>query len=172
LTEDGFGSPDRGRAEESSGVTLPRNLSPRSAAVLRAVIDALRPRGHGFDQSIDEYVLLEIDHTLPCLPRLMRLGLPLGLRLLEWGPPLLVGRARRLTALDRQEARAYLQGWLDSRLTARRLLVHGLRALVMLAFYQHPSVLDAMGVRWDRRLVETVHLRAATLDHAKYGYPR
>jgi hypothetical protein len=140
--------------------------------VLRAVIDALRPRGHGFDQPIDEYVLLEIDRTLPCLPRLMRLGLPLGLRLLEWGPPLLVGRVRRFTALDRQEARAYLQGWLDSRLAARRLLVHGLRALVFLAFYQHPSVLDAMGVRWDRRLIETVGLRAATLDHAKYGYPR
>jgi hypothetical protein len=102
----------------------------------------------------------------------MRLGLPLGLRLLEWGPPLLVGRVRRFTALDRQEARAYLQGWLDSRLAARRLLVHGLRALVFLAFYQHPSVLDAMGVRWDRRLIETVGLRAATLDHAKYGYPR
>jgi hypothetical protein len=136
------------------------------------VIDALRPRGYGFDQSIDEHVLLEIDRTLPCLPRLMRLGLPIGLRLLEWGPPLFDGRASRLTALDRLDAQAYLQGWLDSRMTPRRLLVHGLRALVFLAFYQHPSVLDAMGVRWDRRLIETVRLRAETLDRAKYGYPR
>src|SRR6185369_12286864 len=105
----------------------PQNLSPRSAAILRAVIDALRPRGHGFDQAIDEYVLLEIDRTLPCLPLLTRLSLPVGLRLLEWGPPLFSRRRRRFTALDRQEARTYLQGWLDSRLAPRRFLVFGLR---------------------------------------------
>ena len=150
----------------------PRHLSPRSAAILRAVIDALRPRGHGFDQSIDESVLLEIDRTLPCLPPLTRLGLPLGLRLLEWGPPLFAGHARRLTSLDRQEARSYLQGWLDSRWSFRRLPVYGLRALIFLAFYQHPTVLEAMGVRWEQRMVESVTLRATTLDRAKYGHPR
>jgi hypothetical protein len=153
-------------------MSSPRHLSPRSAAILRAVIDALRPRGHGFDQSIDEYVLLEIDRSLPCLPPLTRLALPIGLRLLEWGPPLLAGHARRFTSLDRLEARRYLQGWLDSRLSLRRLLVYGLRALIFLAFYQHPSVLEAMGVRWEQRMVESVTLRASTLDHAKYGYPR
>jgi hypothetical protein len=153
-------------------VAAPRNLSPRSADILRAVVDALRPRGHGFDESIDDDVLLEIDRTTPYLPPLTRLALPLGLRLVEWGPPLFTGRARRFTALNRQEARAYLQGWLDSRLAVRRLLLHGLRALVLLAFYQHPAVLEAMGVHWDQRLVESLRLRAATLDHAKYGYPR
>jgi hypothetical protein len=150
----------------------PQNLSPRSAAILRAVIDALRPRGHGFDQAIDEYVLLEIDRTLPCLPLLTRLSLPVGLRLLEWGPPLFSRRRRRFTALDRQEARTYLQGWLDSRLAPRRFLVFGLRALIFLAFYQHPSVLEAMEVHWQQRLVESVERRASTLDYAKYGYPR
>jgi hypothetical protein len=150
----------------------PQNLSPRSAAILRAVIDALRPRGYGFDQSIDEYVLLEIDRTLPYLPPLTRLGLPFGLRLLQWGPPFFAGQARRFTSLDRLEARRYLQGWLDSRLSLRRLLVYGLRALIFLAFYEHPSVLEAMGVRWEQRMVETVKLRATMLDHTKYGYPR
>jgi len=149
-----------------------QNLSPRSAAILRAVIDALRPRGRGFDQPIDEDVLLEIDRTLPCLPTLTRVGLPLGLHALEWGAPLFTGRATRLTGMDRADARAYLQGWLDSRITLRHLLVFGLRALVFIAFYQHPSVLTAMGVGWDRRMIETVRLRADTLEHAKYGYPR
>jgi hypothetical protein len=81
-------------------------------------------------------------------------------------------RGRRFTALDRQEARTYLQGWLDSRLAPRRFLVFGLRALIFLAFYQHPSVLEAMEVQWQQRLVESVERRASTLDYAKYGYPR
>ena len=149
-----------------------RNLSARSAAILRTVIDALRPRGHGFDQPIDDDVLAEIDRTLPYLPTLTRLGLPVGLRALEWGPPLFAGRFTRLTRMNREDARAYLLRWLDSRINARHMLVYGLRALVFLSFYQHPSVLAAMGVAWDRRLVETVRLRAETLDTAKYGYPR
>ncbi|MBI2964367.1 MAG: hypothetical protein HYY35_11480 [Deltaproteobacteria bacterium] len=153
-------------------MSAPRHLSPSSAAILRAVIAAIRPRGHGFDQPIDEDVLLEVDRCLPCLPALARAALPLGLRLLEWGPAPFFRRFTRLSAMPRDEARAYLQGWLDSRLALRRLLVHGLRALVFLAFYQHPSVLRAMGVGWDRRLAETVRLRADTLDREKYGYPR
>jgi len=153
-------------------MAVPRHLSPRSAAILRVVIDALRPRGHGFDQPIDEDVLLEIDRTLPYLPTLTRRGLPLGLLALEWSAPLVTRRPTRLTAMSRDQARAYLQSWLDSRITLRHMLVFGLRALVFVSFYQHPSVLAAMGVGWDRRMVETVRLRADTLDHAKYGYPR
>jgi hypothetical protein len=149
-----------------------RHLSARSAAILRVVIDALRPRGHGFDQPIDEEVLVEIDRTMPYLPALTRLGLPLGLRALEWSAPLFTGRPTRLSRMNREQARTYLQGWLDSSITLRHMLVYGLRALVFIAFYQHPSVLAAMGVGWDRRLVETVRLRAETLDTAKYGYPR
>ncbi|HSD09447.1 MAG TPA: hypothetical protein VLF14_00555, partial [Candidatus Binatia bacterium] len=142
-----------------------------SATILRAVIAALRPRGHGFDQPIDEDVLVEIDRTLPYLPRLSRIGLPLGLRLLEWGPLVFAGRPTRLSRMSRDEARGYLQGWLESRLGLRHLLVYGLRALIFLAFYQHPAVLEAMGVHWDRRLVEAVELRADTLDRTVHGDP-
>jgi len=147
-----------------------RNLSPRSAAILRTAIDALRPRGHGFDQPIDEDVLVEIDRTLPYLPAMTRLGLPIGLRLLEWGPPIFTARAKRFTSMSRDEARAYLQSWLESRLKARHLLVYGLRALVFVSFYQHPSVLEAMGVHWDRRLVDTVRLRAETLEPSGHAH--
>jgi len=149
-----------------------RILSPASARILRAVIAAMRPRGHGFDQPIDEDVLHEIDRTLPCLPPLTRLGLRLGLPLLEWTAPLLAGRPARFTRLGREEATRCLERCLSGRIPGLHVLVQGLRALVLLAFYQHPSVLEAMGVEWDRRRAETARLRAETLDLAKYGYPR
>jgi hypothetical protein len=148
------------------------NLSPTSVRILRAVIAAMRPRGHGFDQPIDEDVLYEIDRALPCLPPLTHLGLRLGLRLLEWTAPLLAGRPTRFTRLGREEATRCLERCLASHVPGLPLLLRGLRALVFLAFYQHPTVLEAMGVEWDRRLAETARLRAETLDHAKYGYPR
>lgn len=144
-----------------------RNLSNGSAAILRAVVAAIRPRGHGFDQPIDEDVLAEIDRTLPFFPAPLRLGLPLGLRLLEWGPCVFAGRFTRMSRMSSLEAQRYIRGWIESRLAPRRVLGLGLRALVYLAFYQHPAVLAAMEVHWDERLEEAVRLRAETIDLVK-----
>jgi hypothetical protein len=148
------------------------HLSPRSAEILRSVIATIRPRGHGFDQPIDDDVLAEVDRTVPFMPRPLRILFPLGLRLLEWGPLLFAARPTRLSRMPREEALALCERWLRSRAGPIRMLMLGVRALVYLAFFQHPTVLEAMGVRWDRRMAETVRLRAETLDHAGYGYPR
>jgi hypothetical protein len=153
-------------------VPAPEHLSPRSVEILRSLIATIRPRGHGFDQPIDEDVLVEVDRTVPFMPRPLRLLYPLGLRLLEWGPLVFAGRPTRLSRMPREEALALCKRWLHSRFGPVRMLMLGVRALVYLAFFQHPAVLEAMSVRWDRRMVETVRLRAATLDHAEYGYPR
>jgi len=81
--------------------------------------------------------------------------------------------AEHLPALQPREAALdYCERWLHSRLPQARMLMLGVRALVYLAFFQHPSVLEAMDVHWDRRMLETIRLRAETLDHAEYGYPR
>ena len=145
-------------------MSRPRHLSPATAAILRAVIAAIRPRGHGFDQPIEEEVLLEIDRSLPFFPRSMQRMFPLGLHVLEWSPLLFTGNATRLTRMGREEAERYFEGWLHSRLAPRRMLALGVRALVYLAFFQHPTVLEAMEVRWGERVSETVRLRAATLS--------
>ena len=136
------------------------------------MIATIRPRGHGFDQPIDDDVLTEVDRTVPFMPRPLRILFPLGLRLLEWGPLLFAARPTRLSRMPRQDALALCERWLQSRAGPIRMLMLGVRALVYLAFFQHPTVLEAMGVRWDRRMAETVRLRAETLDHAGYGYPR
>ena len=57
------------------------------------------------------------------MPTLTRRGLPLGLLALEWSAPLFTRRATRLTGMSRDPARAYLQSWLDSRITLRHMLV-------------------------------------------------
>src|SRR5438552_1803339 len=81
---------------------------PPSTRILRAVIAAIRPRGHGFDQPIDDDVLGDIQRFFPYLPWPLRLGLPLGLWLVELGPPLFARRWCRVTSMAPGEAGRYL----------------------------------------------------------------
>src|SRR5258708_34363941 len=81
---------------------------PPPTRILRAVIAAIRPRGHGFDQPIDDDVLGDIQRFFPYLPWPLRLGLPLGLWLVELGPPLFARRWCRFTSMAPGEAARYL----------------------------------------------------------------
>ena len=85
-----------------------RNLSDSSAAILRVVVAAIRPRGHGFDQPIDEDVIREIDRTIPFLPAPLRLALPVGLRLLDCGPCIFIARIAPMRSIDPAQAPLYL----------------------------------------------------------------
>jgi len=76
-----------------------------TARILRAAIAAIRPRGHGFDQPIDDDVLAEMQRFFVHLPTPMRLGFPVGLRLLEWGPPVFARRMVRFSDMPAGEAR-------------------------------------------------------------------
>jgi len=141
------------------------------ARILRAVIAAIRPRGHGFDQPIDDDVLDEMERFFPYLPAPMRLVFPVGLRLLEWGPPLFARRWTRFSALPVDDARAYLDTFHRAG-GLRAALVLGLRALVYLAFYQHPMVLADMGIDWQGRAVRLTQRRAELLASAPPAAPR
>jgi hypothetical protein len=130
--------------------------------ILRAVVAAIRPRGHGFDQPIDAEVLATVQEFFAYLPAPLRLALPIGLRLLEYGPPLFVRRLTRFSAMHPDEARAYLEH-MQRAGGLRAAMVLGLRALVFLAFYQHPSVLADMGIDWQGRAVALTRRRAELL---------
>jgi len=130
--------------------------------ILRAAIAAIRPRGHGFDQPIDADVLSEVERFLPHLPTPMRLAFPVGLRLLEYGPPLFARRLTRFSAMTPDAARAYLEAFHRAG-GLRAAMVLGLRTLVFLAFYQHPAVLADMGVDWQGRAVAMTRRRAELL---------
>src|SRR5262249_50834879 len=92
------------------------HLDRGSIAIPRAVIAAIRPRGSGFDQPIDDDVLREVDGFVPFLPTPLRVMFPLGLRLLEWCPIVLARprRMTRLTRMPRADAERYLEGWLEA----------------------------------------------------------
>lgn len=136
--------------------------SRSTARILRAAVAAIRPRGHGFDQPIDAEVLAEIERFFPHLPPPMRLAFPVGLRLLEYGPPLFAGRLTRFSAMAPDEARAYLERFQRAG-GPRAAMVLGLRTLVFLAFYQHPAVLADMGIDWQGRATALTRRRAELL---------
>jgi hypothetical protein len=138
-------------------------LSPTTVRILRAAVAAIRPRGHGFDQPIDGDVLDAVVAFFPYLPAPMRIAFPVGLRLLELGPPLALRRFARFSSLPPDEGRAYLEK-LHAAGGAFGALVLGLRALVLMNFYQHPQVLAALEVDWAGRADELVHRRAALLE--------
>ena len=140
-----------------------RAPSATTVRILRAAVAAIRPRGHGFDQAIDDDVLARVVEFFPYLPRPMRLAFPIGLRLLELGPIAVLRRPVRFTALRADEARAYLE-----RLHAAggpfAALVLGLRTLVLMHFYPHPDVLAVLRVDWSGRAIALTERRAALLE--------
>ena len=134
-----------------------------STRILRAVIAAIRPRGHGFDQPIDDDVLGDIQRFFPYLPWPLRLGLPLGLWLVELGPPLFARHWCRFTSMAPGEAARYLAAF-EHAGGLRSALLKGLRTLVFLAFYEHPQVLASLGIDWAGRADALVLRRAELLD--------
>jgi hypothetical protein len=127
------------------------------------VIAAIRPRGHGFDQPIDDDVLDEIERFLPFLPVMLRLGLPLGLYLIEFGPPLFARRWRRFSTMEPAEGERYLAAWQEAG-GLRAALFQGLRTLVFVGFYQHPQVLASLEIDWAGRARLLTARRAELLD--------
>ena len=137
-----------------------------SKRILRAVIAAIRPRGHGFDQPIDDDVLADIGRFFPYLPWPLRIGLPLGLYLVEFGPPLFLRRFTRFSSLSLPDAQEYLRR-LHHAGGIFEALMMGLRTLVFLAFYQHPQVLAVMSIDWAGRAEALTQRRAELLqEHA------
>jgi len=139
-------------------------LGPGSERILRSCLDVIRPRGSGFDQAIEEDVLAQVDAMLPHLPKTLRTLFPVGLRFLEWGPPLFA-RPRRLVRMSRlpaAEALEYLEGWQQAGGLRGGLLL-GVRTLLFVAFYQHPEVLRSLEVDWESRAASLTRERAALL---------
>jgi hypothetical protein len=138
--------------------------------ILRAAIAAMRPRGYGFDQSIDEDVLRDVERSFLHLPAKLRIRLGIALCLMEYGPPMYIRRLRRFSRMTPAEGRRYLASWEHAR-GPREVLLRRIRDLVFMSFYQHPEVLAALEVRWAERAATLARLRAKLLRERPAGDP-
>jgi hypothetical protein len=153
---------------DGSLVASSRGLLARSRLrTLRAVVAAIRPRGHGFDQPIDDDVVAEVAESIRHLPMGLRIWFETGLVAVEYGMPLYARRMRRFSTLPPAEGLALLARWEHGR-GLRNTLVRGLRFLIFFAFYQHHSVLKAMEIDWPGRAATLIRLRAE-LMHREAG---
>ena len=137
-------------------------LGNTSMRILMHAIAVIRPRGGHFDADIDGDVARTVLGFLDYLPAPTRLSFPIGLRLLEYGPCLFQEGFRRFSTMDEATAARYLHHW-ERAGSAPSMLYQGVRALVLVCFYQHPKILEAMEVDWQGRADERVRYRARVL---------
>jgi hypothetical protein len=145
-------------------------LSGLRARALRAIVAAIRPRGHGFDQPIEDDVVRDVEAGLGHVPRSLRLWLTLGIYFVEFGAPLLARRFRRFSSLGPEEGFALLAPWEHAR-GVRHSLLRGLRFLIFFSFYQHPLVLQSLEVDWEGRATTLARLRAELLRQGPAAAP-
>jgi len=156
---------------DGSLVASPRGLLARSRVrTLRAIVAAIRPRGHGFDQPIDDDVVAEVVESMRHLPLGLRIWFESGLVLLEYGMPLYGRRLHRFSDLTPAEGLALLSRWEHGR-GLRNTLVRGLRFLIFFAFYQHHSVLQALEIDWPGRAATLIRLRAELMHREAESEP-
>ncbi|MFQ5351552.1 MAG: hypothetical protein ACE5D3_00580 [Candidatus Binatia bacterium] len=133
-------------------------MASLSERILAAVVDVVCPSEGDFDLDLGGAVARDTARFFPFLPGPLRLGLPVGLLLIEFGPPLLGWRFTRFSKMEKAQRIAYLESW-ERAPGTRGLLFFGLRSLILLCFYRQPAVLEVLGVHWERRADEQVEYR-------------
>ncbi|MGH7894458.1 MAG: gluconate 2-dehydrogenase subunit 3 family protein [Candidatus Binatia bacterium] len=86
-----------------------------------------------------------IDGLLYELPPTSQRQARLMLRLVEHGTHLFDLKPRRFTRLAPAEQDAYLRGWMESSLGARRVIFRALKTLAALGYYAQSDAWDAIG---------------------------
>lgn len=115
----------------------------------------------------DERLLAFAGSYLAYLPPLSRHLLPLGLWLFEWGTLLFAFSWRPFSRLPLAARRRYFRAWQRSRSAVRRQLAKGIKALLVMGFFDMPEVCVHLGYRPDSFVRQRVQERADEL--ARHG---
>lgn len=151
---------------------LPFHYGRATRTILRSAVAALRPRTGEFDLDIDERVMRSILTFVPYMLPFARFGFPLGLWAMELCPVLYGYGFTRMTSLEVGKRAGYLARW-ERSVGPFRTLYDGLRAVVLMCFYQQPEILALLEIDWQARADELTQRRARLQRMApELGNPR
>ncbi len=126
-------------------------------------MSVLRPYEGIYDVDVDARVLATMLRFVPHMAAPVRLSFPLGLLLVEFGAPFFGFGMTRFRSMNRARAISYLER-IGRGAEPFRMLFDGLRVLVLVAFYQQPEILAALGVDWAPRAEELIARRAKLMN--------
>lgn len=119
-------------------------LAPRHRPVVRALAEAFfSPDGEVADERLDALVD-DVDRYMSPASKTLRFGLLLMLTVIQLSP-LLYGRVRSFTDLDREARIHHLERLEASRVPQLPLLVIAYKTLLTMLFYEDPRELAALG---------------------------
>jgi len=127
-----------------------------------AVITQAAVRILGLPDAPQDEIGCFIDGLLEELPPTSQRQARLMLRVVEHGTHLFDLKPKRFTRLSPPEQDAYLRGWMESSLGARRVIFRALKTLAALGYYAQPQAWDAIG--YDGPWVGRVEV-ASDLEH-------
>lgn len=119
-----------------SHFTLPAGLRPTAHAFARIILpDDLEQLG------IAEEVIDELERSLESFPPHLRYALVLGMTVFDAaGAFYLPGHGRTFTHMAGPAAKGWFDLWWDSSFTPVAQFPRGIKALLALAYYEHPTV--------------------------------
>jgi hypothetical protein len=125
-------------------VRPPMRLGRAARRRVRAVAECVAPsRDFGFDPGAAAIEFIE--QYRPYLPPILARLFPAGLALIDWLPPLVLGRLARASRLPLAERRRYYERLGRSRFVPARAAWHAVRGLVACAIYGRKEVHAALG---------------------------
>lgn len=108
-----------------------------------AVFQAIARATLGLEEAFD--VAAEVDRLVVRMDRRVRRDIRWILRIFEHGTHVFDLKGPRFTRLDRDDQEAYLRGWMESSLGARRLVFRGLKLLASLGHYGSDATWPRIG---------------------------
>jgi hypothetical protein len=147
------------RPMTTSPPRLPFHYGRTTRTILLSAIAVLRPRSGEFELDVDERVMRSVLSFVPYMLPFARMGFPVGLWVIELAPVLFGYGFTRMTRLEPSKRAGYLSRWEHS-FGPLRTLYDGLRALVLMCFYQQPEILALLEIDWQARADELTERRA------------
>lgn len=119
-------------------------LDRGSRRTLRALTDTLTPKNVEVP-NLHERMVSFVEGFLPFMPPLLARLFPVGLWLFQWGTLLFFVAPVPFSMLRPDAQRRYVLRWQRSGLAVRRQLIKGLKALILMGYYEQPEVRAHVG---------------------------